>query len=103
MGDTIDSIIRLPDFHLRAILVALCDDVQTRNKAEEYLKDLQRADTPAKQLARKSLRDIWICVQCKAPFSYQHNTPGSCSYHPGKPPRVWWRKRISMFILADCN
>ena len=88
MGDKIDSIIRLPDFHLRAILVALCDDIQTCNKAEGYLEDLQDADTPAKQLARKSLHDIWICVLCKKPFSYQDNTPGNCSYHPGKqPPR----------------
>lgn len=83
MSEEVERIIRLPDFHLRAILVALCDDTQTCGKVEQHLDALQDADTPTRQLARKSLHDIWICVQCEKPFSYQHNTPGNCSYHPG--------------------
>ena len=84
-----------PERHLRAALVALCDDNRWLEiKMVELLEKLAaKTDEAGKihggdgkpALKRKAELDIRVCVRCKAPFSLEDNKDGKpCRYHPGK-------------------
>lgn len=81
----VESILRAPDYHLRATLVSLCsDNAHTRDKIAKHLDALSDHDKPASQENRVALKDLWLCIQCNAVFVHEHNEPDNCLHHPGE-------------------
>ncbi|KAK0648528.1 hypothetical protein B0T16DRAFT_491305 [Cercophora newfieldiana] len=65
-----------PEWQIRAILIALCDDDDVCKKALDYhnkINNGQKYPSP----------DTKICVQCENAFQEAHNTAKSCRYHNG--------------------
>ncbi|XWW99729.1 hypothetical protein V2A60_007741 [Cordyceps javanica] len=73
-----DVIASLPDSHIRAILVALCNDRHTRAKVVEMATKLAAAPSNCNG------SDQAICVQCEQAFSVLARPDNSCRFHPGR-------------------
>lgn len=80
----ITTILTAPDYHVRAALLSLCAETDIRPKIASRMLALRNADDATQALKRKSLKDLFICVQCEKPFSQEDNQPGACSYHDGR-------------------
>lgn len=80
---------RAEDWQVRAILIALCDEHDVREKALDYCKQLREAlgssGAPAKRKRTPSPSpDLAICVQCESVFTKSDNTRKECQYHNGE-------------------
>ncbi|KAJ3487314.1 hypothetical protein NLG97_g6434 [Lecanicillium saksenae] len=73
-----DVLVQLKESQLRAILVALCDDVHTRNKVVEMANKLTTAPSNC------GGADQAICIQCDQAFSILTRLQSQCRYHPGE-------------------
>lgn len=91
-----------PEWQVRAVLIALCDDEKILKKASGYLTSLDSWDPTTK-----------ICVQCGAAFDPNIRARNCCRYHNGKglgwrttyqPPledRVSFADLVRSFIQAS--
>ncbi|KAJ6785703.1 hypothetical protein PWT90_08711 [Aphanocladium album] len=73
-----DVLASLNESHLRAILVALCDDAHTRNKIVDMASKLTTAPSSC------GGADQAICIQCNEAFSILTPQQGHCRFHPGE-------------------
>lgn len=73
-----DVLVNLKESHLRAILIALCDDGHTRQKVVEMANKLLTAPSDC------GGSDQAICVQCKEAFSLFARPENKCRFHPGR-------------------
>ncbi|KAM3457011.1 hypothetical protein MY3296_001381 [Beauveria thailandica] len=72
-----DIVASLPESHLRAILVALCNDPRTHDRVIHMASKLAAAPSAGNG------SDQAICVQCNRAFSVLTRAGNSCRYHPG--------------------
>ncbi len=72
--------------HLRAILVALCQDPYILAKATRMADNLEDAEEQATTSDSDMSEgdDLAICIQCEDAFSEEKNDDEACLYHPGK-------------------
>lgn len=77
---------KAPEPQVRAVLVALCQDRDTRARALGFFEGLLLAiDKRANTLKRKADDELCICVQCDEAFYKNDNTDNTaCSYHWGE-------------------
>lgn len=72
--------------HLRAILVALCQDPHILAKATRMAYNLEdveeEATTSDSDMSEGD--DLAICLQCEDAFWEAKNDDAACLYHPGK-------------------
>ncbi|KAK3935499.1 hypothetical protein QBC46DRAFT_397417 [Diplogelasinospora grovesii] len=87
-----DALYLASDKTVRAILTALCDDSEVKDKALAYLDRLEpeakvKARAPGMgesiNKKRKAESEIKICVQCDDTFLEDDNSPRNCRYHSG--------------------
>ncbi|KIL88120.1 hypothetical protein FAVG1_09003 [Fusarium avenaceum] len=84
-NNSLDNSLNAPHHQIRAVLRALCQDVDTRSRALSYLEDLQAIDEPSNSRKRKADDDLCICVQCDDAFYKSDNTDNTaCYYHWGE-------------------
>ncbi|KAM3513008.1 hypothetical protein MY11210_003313 [Beauveria gryllotalpidicola] len=71
--------------HLRAVLVALCKDMDIFNRAFDMIEKLETAeeDAMADSDMSESEPKLAICIRCDAAFYTDENQDYDCSYHPG--------------------
>ncbi|KAK5651495.1 hypothetical protein OQA88_11949 [Cercophora sp. LCS_1] len=67
------------EWKVRAILVALCNDLKVRTKAVGLLRKLDNT-VPVTKPAQETIE---ICVQCDTPFKESENTKRACRFHNG--------------------
>ncbi|KAI1501863.1 hypothetical protein F5X99DRAFT_408671 [Biscogniauxia marginata] len=84
-----EKITNASDHLIRATLIALCNDSDIRNKAEEYIDKMtslqeDAAHENAGGHKRKAESTIKICVQCQDSFYEEDNGPRACRYHDGE-------------------
>ncbi|KAJ4164280.1 hypothetical protein LMH87_005958 [Akanthomyces muscarius] len=72
-----DVLVNLRESHLRAILIALCDDLHTRRKVVDMANKLVTAPSNC------GGSDQAICVQCSQAFSVLARPENRCRFHPG--------------------
>ncbi|KAI0805269.1 hypothetical protein GGR55DRAFT_286401 [Xylaria sp. FL0064] len=103
------KIANAPEDIVRAVLIALCEDLTIERKVMSHFSKLEKlrsnqrrgkdskvgdsndgksndgshtnAKGPSK---RKAISQIAICVNCKDPFSEDDNRPDACRHHPGE-------------------
>lgn len=82
---TLDQLMEAPHHHIRAILLALCNDIEVQQTALAHLQSLQDfdTDTSSKAPKRKAMHEALVCGQCDEVFSDEDNNEGDCIYHPG--------------------
>lgn len=73
--------------HLRAILVALCQDPYILEKATRMADNLEDAAEQAGSDSDMSEADLAICCQCEEAFSEDKNDEDACLSHPGSFPK----------------
>ena len=73
--------------HLRAILVALCQDPHILAKATRMADNLEDAAEQTGSDSDMSEADLAICCQCEEAFSEEKNDEDACLYHPGNYPK----------------
>ncbi len=76
------------DQAVRAVLIALCDDMSVRRKALEYLDKVEpKAWANAIPISvthkRKAHPGLRICIQCGDAFDETDNATQDCAYHSG--------------------
>ncbi|KAI5467487.1 hypothetical protein BGZ63DRAFT_419187 [Mariannaea sp. PMI_226] len=71
----LDWISTAPAQHIRAILLALCDNEDVRERTTEGWKSIKSSN-------RGDDDNMSICIQCSQPFRETDNQHGNCRYHP---------------------
>lgn len=80
----VNQMLKAPEDQIRAILMSLCADKSTRDKAVAEYSKLLTEDKSGNALKRKAGDDLFFCLVCETSFSASENKEGSCVYHEGK-------------------
>lgn len=86
-----DVFAKTSEKHLRAILVALCQDLHILEKATRMADNLEDAAEQAGSDSDMSEVELAICCQCEEAFSENKNDEDACLSHPGNSPQVQGR------------
>ncbi|KAI0019717.1 hypothetical protein F4780DRAFT_780210 [Xylariomycetidae sp. FL0641] len=88
-AESMERIAQAPDATARAVLKALCHDLDIQKRALVYLDRIEATqkqvpnDDPANR-KRKAESEIHLCVQCENPFYEEDNHSKACEFHEGE-------------------
>ncbi|KAF5647523.1 uncharacterized protein FTJAE_1579 [Fusarium tjaetaba] len=82
---SLEDMLQAPDATVRAILRALCQDIDTRSRARSYFETLEAVNDSSDTRKRKAEDELSICVQCdEAFYTNDNNDKDACCYHWGE-------------------
>ncbi len=79
-----ERIVGMSDRQAHVVLLALCDDFATRQRALSLLDNLETRELGANGMKRKAPDDELVCAQCSEIFLEEDNNSTACWYHDGK-------------------